>query len=128
MTIELDILPTKAMKPAARLITHWREQLRPANDEMLGSSVQVIDRSTQVAIPENHRFLKLESYYRFEISKTNTETGHYFCERDFVEDFGQNLNDEVREKLIKAWKVRGQHFTLESTAGRGPNKGVSSPR
>lgn len=128
MSVEIEILPTKGLSSADRIVHLWSELLGEEKSGLLGDSPRLVEAETREPITSNSKFPIMGKNYFFELAVENTLSlgidfsSQYYDEKEFVLDYARNLNSEAQAELVRKWRKSGYLISLESLGGRGPHE------
>jgi hypothetical protein len=123
MSVDVMILPGRQFVPAPSL---FFEQLGLENDSpaaMLLGEAPALSKLGSGKTVARDGILEWGDTYVFNLAADNTLAltiglSTDFDAKEYVEDYGRNLEPEEREAIIKAWKHAGPGLTISSGGGR----------
>ncbi|PSB19176.1 hypothetical protein C7B65_12945 [Phormidesmis priestleyi ULC007] len=126
MSIEVDIIPTSNR---AIVWSDLQSQLllHPLADEartLLGQTPVLLELGTNQQV-EGKQALLPTKYYHFQLAHSNALTlscernsETYTNEQEYLEDFGRNLDSNLRAYISRCWAEVGYGYTVGSAGGR----------
>lgn len=126
MSIEVDIIPNVSDGISWNAIKErlFHYELPGSSRRLLGDNPLLIERRTNRFIDDAEALLPTH-YYRFKLEENNTlglgidsNAQTYTNEKEYLEDFGRNLEEEKREDLASLWRSIGFSYSVSSGAGR----------